>query len=298
MRDELMEQANQKAVFATLAARAIEEILPPTSVPDDGVVRLERLGLRVTVPSDALGKDSTGPDGDSMPLFSMSTLAPQRIAYLSESEKRKRGEFCFSPVVSCASLPRNRTISFAKLLLCDHESSRLSAADAFCLCTAANAKPAHSNLHWQVQIDYPANANSDDPPVAFAFETPLVLEMPHCFQVDADGEGTESLVMLGAPHGTDQWQMLDAMSTKDMSPAVEVVEGVLRVKVPYAGIFCAFSSPDIEDIALTRLKVYALPDVPCDAPTTIRVHLSNDLPDVQQELDICENSECAIHSEA
>ena len=33
---------------------------------------------------------------------------------------------------------------------------------------------------------------------------------------------------------------------------------VLRVRVPFAGTFCAFSNPDVEDVARVRFHVFAL----------------------------------------
>ena len=34
----------------------------------------------------------------------------------------------------------------------------------------------------------------------------------------------------------------------------------MRVQVPFAGVFCAFSSPDIEDICRVRFHIFALPE--------------------------------------
>ena len=65
----------------------------------------------------------------------------------------------------------------------------------------------------------------------------------------------------------------------------------MRVRVPYAGVFCAFSSPEVEDIARVRLHVFTLPVVPADRPTTVRVHLCPELPDQIDEMTISEESE-------
>ena len=85
--------------------------------------------------------------------------------------------------------------------------------------------------------------------------------------------------MLGAPHGATQWRSIDGLSTADMSEPVRFDGGLLHVQLPYPGVFCAFSSPDVEDIAMVRWYVFAAPECARDAPTTVRVLLVPELPD-------------------
>ena len=53
--------------------------------------------------------------------------------------------------------------------------------------------------------------------------------------------------VVGAPHGADAWVQIDAMSTPDLSSPLSLNGAEMSVKLPFAGIFCAFSSPDVED---------------------------------------------------
>ena len=107
MRDELMQQAHHKAVFATLAARSIETSVPPAAVPPPdesgvSVVKAPKFDIRVEVPAGALDGVSVGggSDGaDAPPQLGLSSMAPMRVNWLSEAEERPRNEFAFSPVV-------------------------------------------------------------------------------------------------------------------------------------------------------------------------------------------------------
>jgi hypothetical protein len=131
MRDELMASAHPKAVFATLAARAIETTIPPTPLPApdaDGISELgtSKFGIRVRVPQGALpplwrfaAGRSSDPESrrnsgsiratddppissrmevddvdaeEAEPCLALRTVAPHRINHLHESDTRKRGE--------------------------------------------------------------------------------------------------------------------------------------------------------------------------------------------------------------
>ena len=43
-------------------------------------------------------------------------------------------------------------------------------------------------------------------------------------------------------------------------------EGEMRVMIPYAGVFCAFTNPEVEDIAAVQLVVFTMPELPRDDP--------------------------------
>ena len=236
LRDELMSTASHRNVFATLASRAIEVRTPPAAAV--GLVDTGRFGLKLDVPAGALG------EGGEEAKISIKTLAPTRLAYLSESEKRRRGEFAFS---------------------------------------------------LAVVIDYPATADGKPDSIGGQLAKPLTLTMPHCFSTSEE-EATESCVMLGAPHGATQWTAIDALSTPDMTSPLNFTlrKGFVDVQLPFAGTFCAFSSPDVEDIAMVRFHVFAAPVVPRDAPSTVRIHVCPELPDQIEEMTISEQSEWGL----
>ena len=245
MRDELMVNANRKQVFSSIAAKSVATHMPPIELPPDGVVTTGALTLQV--PRGALGPT------DAKTHISMRTVCPHSVAYLSDSEKRKRGEFAFSPAVVIAA-PAEGDGSDAALVQQ----------------AAANG--------WK-------------------FNRPLVLRMPHCFSPVPD-EGMESLVMLGAPTGAKQWQVIDALSSADFSSPVTLDGDMLEVKLPFAGTFCAFSSPNVEDIAVARVHIFAAPEVPRDVPTSVRVHICPELPDVIEEMRLSERGEWGLTKEA
>ena len=79
--------------------------------------------------------------------------------------------------------------------------------------------------------------------------------MPHCFD-PKDGE--ESVVMLGAPHGATAWRAIHAVhdvthaDRADLTHDDLVLDGTeLRARIPFAGTFCAFSSPEVLTITIT-----------------------------------------------
>ena len=59
---------------------------------------------------------------------------------------------------------------------------------------------------------------------------PPTLVMPHAF---CPTEGHESIVLLGAPHGTTQWQVLESNL---LSNPITLVNEEMRVKLPYPGV--------------------------------------------------------------
>ena len=109
--------------------------------------------------------------------------APQRVAHLFDDEKRRRGEFAFTPVVRL-----------------DYLAGAPSAAPppAAPLATAAAATAITAA---------PAAAAADGGTVdeASRFDVALTLVIPHCF---SPADGAESVVLLGAPHGARRWQAL------------------------------------------------------------------------------------------
>ena len=237
MRDELMATASHKNVFMTLASRAIEIRGEPQYLPGDGKVDAGRFDLSLQVPNGALA-DGVNPASQ----ICLKTLAPMRVCYLSETETRKRGEFCFSLVV---------------------------------------------------QVDYPAKEDGTNPPAGPKFAKPPILTMPHCFSHNIE-EASESCMLLGAPHGASSWQVIDALSTADMSNPITFKGGLMDVQLPFAGIYCAFSNPDVEDVSCCKFHVFAAPQCARDAPSTVRIHLCPELPDQIAEMELAENSEWGL----
>ena len=113
-------------------------------------------------------------------------------------------------------------------------------------------------------------------PAQEAFASPPTLVLPHCFDAE---EGTESLVMLGCRAGTQGWAQIDARTTSDGKTPVELSGGELRVKVPWPGCYCGFSSLAVEDICRVRLAVRMQPRLSPSVAVTVRVQLCPDLPD-------------------
>ena len=66
---------------------------------------------------------------------------------------------------------------------------------------------------------------------------------------------------------------------------------MMRVQLPYPGTFCAFSSPEVEDICQVRMHVFAQQAVPRDAPCTIRVHLCPAMPNEEAQMKLADASE-------
>ena len=135
-----------------------------------------------------------------------------------------------------------------------------------------------------VKVDFPAfkeDSKGGASPAA-PFPCPLVLVLPHAFD---PSEGAQAAVFLGAPHGASSWSTLRQ---------VEMSAGELRVPVNFAGTFCAFSSPTVEDIAAVVLHVFAMPELPRDDPSSLRVQLCLNLPDQTNEMLLAESSEWGL----
>ena len=359
MREELMATANRKNVFATLAARSIETSVPltplhelPTELPtellssSDGdhggggggdgpatvrVLRAPKFGLSVSVPRGAFGIDAGSGEGARLGLAS---LAPPRVAHLFDADERRRGEFAFTPVVRLdyeqtgEAAGSTRLVEAAPQTVEDDTVPRahvrtVALPDAWGSQEAAAygqaplfLVPPLTSVPLGIinQVDI-GQADAGDETRAFA--TPLTLSMPHCFSPE---DGSESVVLLGAPAGSTRWRTLDALCTKDFTAPFSLGETHIRVQAPWPGLFCAFSSPQVfgrrtsapastppphrhrhhllalsspqvEDIARVRLHVFSLPTVPADRPTTIRVHLCPELPDQIEEMLLSEESE-------
>lgn len=60
------------------------------------------------------------------------------------------------------------------------------------------------------------------------------------------------------------------------------------------GIFCAFTSLEAEDVAAVRFHIFAMPELPRDDPSALRVHLIPDLPNQNAESLLSESSEWGL----
>ena len=94
--------------------------------------------------------------------------------------------------------------------------------------------------------------------------------------------------------GDASWQVIDALSTADMSNPITFKGGLMDVQLPFAGIYCAFSNPDVEDVSCCKFHVFAAPQCARDAPSTVRIHLCPELPDQIAEMELAENSEWGL----
>ena len=93
---------------------------------------------------------------------------------------------------------------------------------------------------------------------AASLGAPLTLVMPHAF---CPSEGLESIVMLGAPTHADAWQRVqtDVRGEElDHSP-IALDGGSIRVELPFLGVFCAFSSPEVKSAVAHTLTALAEP---------------------------------------
>ena len=150
-----------------------------------------------------------------------------------------------------------------------------------------------------VRVDYPAFEKGMEAPelasgaFAYRFRKPLTLIMPHFFDAE---QGKESAVMLGAPHGATQWEQILLVddSSQVEEDAFTLSKGELRVKIPYAGTFCAFSSTTVDDIAAVRFHLFATPELARDAPAPLRVVLCPDIPDQVEEMLLTQTAEWGI----
>jgi len=109
------------------------------------------------------------------------------------------------------------------------------------------------------------------------FTQALELSMPHCFDPE---DGLESVVMLGCRDGETSWKVIDALTTSDYSNPVSLAPDKMHVKIFYPGIFCAFSSFEVEDFCQVRLTVWQPPTVLPGRAFTLRVTLSQLLPNM------------------
>lgn len=254
MRDELMHTANAKVVFSSLVARAVEEATPMVSIPRTQGGSVAVQRYGVRVEVPPHALGDGAADSAQLALYMLST---QRVEYLAEGEKKLHGR-------------RRGEFPFSPVVRIDFPAAAPSGAGS-----ALSLVP-------------PPNTASEG-----RFAQPLTLVMPHAYCPE---DGAESVVMLGAAHGSDRWEDLALLNYGGGSvvQAAVIEGGEMRVSVPFAGIFCAFSSPDVEDICQVRFFVFALPEVPRDAPTTIRVHLCPELPDQVAEMRVQEECEWGL----
>ena len=285
MRAELFGLLNPKSLFADLAARAVEvemqpaslaELVQPTTTAagaDDDietstlggvVIETGLFGIRLEIPSRLV--EHFGPQAT----LAVQTLAAPSVFHLAEGGgsaeggEDARGEFIFTPVVKI---------------------DVLSAAE--------EGSPGGAVTH------------SAEP-----FPCPLSLVLPHAFD---PSEGAEAVAFLGAQHGATSWSSLEQMTAllrppapgsedaghggAEQSPpsmAVELSAGELRVPVCFGGTFCAFSSPTVEDVAAVVVHIFAMPELPRDDPSALRVHLCLHLPDQADEMLFVESSEWGL----
>ena len=200
--------------------------LPPPIDHGDGrgpisIVETRQLGIQLEVPADALAPGTwSAPEA---PRVSMRTLAPGAVEYLREGADL--GETPFSPIVR---------IDFPVA-----GGGAAAAAAAGRGGTAEMAEAAAPEIRGTAR--------------EAPFARPLTLVMPHCFSPD---HGGESCVLLGAPHGALAWQRLHVVDSADDLERrdVAISAGEMRVAVPFAGIFCAFSSREVADLAACRFR--------------------------------------------
>ena len=101
-------------------------------------------------------------------------------------------------------------------------------------------------------------------------------------------------MLLGAAPGATHWEPvhrvddIEAVSRDDL---ILRSQSELRATIPYAGIFCAFSSPDVEDTAAVRFHLFTMPELPRDDPSSLRVHLCPVLPDQEEEMHLADSAE-------
>ena len=299
-RDELI--ATNKQLVAQVAARAAVETrtpiapLPPPTTDAEGrklsILETQRFGVRVEVLGQLPHVEGTQ--------FAVATRALQRVIHLAEADHAPRGEFgtstpahaAFQPSASAATLPPP---SFLSMFLVP------------CPCSLPLVgRPAFTPI---VEVSAYDSAGRPLPEEAL-FSVPVTLEMPHAF---CPSEGLESVVMLAAPPNAKQWhriqldvaavaageedgggegagELFNGDAEAKQSP-VSLHGGVLRCSLPHPGIYCAFSSPEVEDICQVRMVILALSEVPRFMPTTIRVHLVPELPDHIAEMMALETAE-------
>jgi hypothetical protein len=123
-----------------------------------------------------------------------------------------------------------------------------------------------------------------------AFAKPLTLILPHCFE---PSQGEQECVMLGAPHGEAKWQLVGrtfARTTGDARGSAQN-PAELRVSVPFAGTFAAFTHPETLELDIAcRLLIFTKPKLRRDDDSALRVHLCPELPDQAQQMEFAESS--------
>jgi len=134
-----------------------------------------------------------------------------------------------------------------------------------------------------VRVDYPAFVDGHELPELghpdpVYFLKPLTLIVPHSF-----APGNESAVPLGAPHGALQWQLLD-------QETMQMDSSELRIKIPFAGTFCAYSSKEVSDVASARFHIFTKTELPRDDPSSLRVQLCPERSEQIKETEIAEAS--------
>jgi len=123
------------------------------------------------------------------------------------------------------------------------------------------------------------------------FLAPVELMLPHAFHPD---DGQESVVMLGAKQGATEWSALPIGSVKEIGGPDEEGIAYLKVSVMHPGIYCAFSSPEVEDTCSVRLYVMIAPKIAPYRASSVRVHLCPTLPDQLEEVELEEHCEWGL----
>jgi len=131
------------------------------------------------------------------------------------------------------------------------------------------------------------------------FPKPITLIMPHCFDYNEE----DSVVALGAPHGCNQWEGIhEVVSAADTEVDVLKLlkgkeEGTMEMQIKYAGIFAGFTHPDIDDVCRVRAYIFALPELPRDDSSALRVHLCPETPDQVEQMRLSETCEWGLTAE-
>ncbi len=254
MRQELLVKTDQHSIFAALAARAVEVRLPPTALPP-AVDHDDGRGPVAVLDTGLFGIRLEVPLAalEARPRIAVQTLAATSVDYLAELAK--------GPNAAGGAARLQGELPFSPVVRIDYPA-------------------------FEDGLELPELGAAQAPP----FRAPLTLVLPHCFD---PRDGKESVVMLGAPHGALHWQPIghrQAAPNERLGDGVELDGHEMRVSIPFAGIFCAFSSTTVEDIAAARIYLFAMPEVPRDDVSCLRVHLCPELPDRIQEMEFAECS--------
>ena len=282
VRVQLMKNTNRKIWFANRTSKAVEKSFGPALIPPpplDGssqgcmsIIDTGIFGVRLKVPEEALPSDASPLDP---------TLDIWRAALHNHT---RRGDV--DPVP--ANSAQVSSVARAKISV-----QSVAPSTVYHLAESAEAQRGEFMFSPVIRVDYPAFEDGQEPPglgepQAPPFRKPLTLVMPHCFDPK---EGKESCVMLGAAHGALHWERIDEVPG---GHTLEIEQGEMSVAIPYAGIFCAFTSTEAEDIAAVRFHLFVMPEVPRDDPSSLRVHLCPNLPDQEEEIQLAESSEWGV----